>query len=201
MKPNLLGPLGRNYAYPKTTLFSQYCFGITATDSTELPITVAARSKAWTIFARSDPSRSQWPRRLRHELPSPSRMLGSWGRIPLEEWMSVCVYSVVVLSRMQVAALRRADHSCKESYRLYKQRLRNWRRVQGPTKGCRAIDKWLKYSTELRNKIFSEYQVASPAFPGCELELEESCATATDACRQPHINKTALNICKYINYL
>jgi hypothetical protein len=36
--------------------------------------------------------------------------------------MDVCVYvySVFVLSCVQVAALRRADHSAKESYRLYK---------------------------------------------------------------------------------
>jgi hypothetical protein len=40
-------------------------------------ITVAARSKAWTVFARSDASRSQWPSGLRHELSSPGRTLGS----------------------------------------------------------------------------------------------------------------------------
>jgi hypothetical protein len=32
----------------------------------------------------------------------------------------VCVYSVSVLFCVQVAALRRADHSSKESYRLCK---------------------------------------------------------------------------------
>jgi hypothetical protein len=39
-------------------------------------------------------SRSQWPRGLRHELSSPAQTLGSWVRIPLEAWMSVCAYSV-----------------------------------------------------------------------------------------------------------
>jgi hypothetical protein len=39
-------------------------------------------------------SRSQWPRGLRHELSSLPRTLGSWVRIPLKAWMSVCVYSV-----------------------------------------------------------------------------------------------------------
>jgi hypothetical protein len=41
--------------------------------------------------------RSQWPRGLRHELSSLTRTLGSWVRIPLKVWMSVCVYSVFVL--------------------------------------------------------------------------------------------------------
>jgi hypothetical protein len=41
--------------------------------------------------------RSQWPRGLRHEPSSPTRTLGSWVRIPLEAWMSVCVYFVFVL--------------------------------------------------------------------------------------------------------
>jgi hypothetical protein len=36
--------------------------------------------------------------RSRHEPSSPARTLGSWVRMPLEEWMSVCVYSVFVLS-------------------------------------------------------------------------------------------------------
>jgi hypothetical protein len=36
--------------------------------------------------------------RLRHELSSLARALGSWVRIPLKAWMSVCFYSVFVLS-------------------------------------------------------------------------------------------------------
>jgi hypothetical protein len=51
-----------------------------------------------------------------HELSSFARKLGSWVRIPFRAWISVCVYSVFVY----VAALRRADHSFKESYRLCK---------------------------------------------------------------------------------
>jgi hypothetical protein len=42
-------------------------------------------------------SRSQWPRGLWHEPPSPVRKLGSWVRIPFEAWMSVCAYSVCVV--------------------------------------------------------------------------------------------------------
>jgi hypothetical protein len=39
-------------------------------------------------------SPSQWPRGVRHELSLLARTLGSWVRIPLEAWMSACVYSV-----------------------------------------------------------------------------------------------------------
>jgi hypothetical protein len=45
----------------------------------------------WTL-------RSQWPRGLRHEMSSPARNLLSWVGIPLKAWMSICVYSVFVLS-------------------------------------------------------------------------------------------------------
>jgi hypothetical protein len=42
--------------------------------------------------------RSQRRRGLRHEMSSPPQTLGSCVRIPLEEWMSVSVYSEFVLS-------------------------------------------------------------------------------------------------------
>jgi hypothetical protein len=64
--------------------------------------------------------RSQSPRGLRHKASSPAGTLGSWARIPLEAWISMGVYSVFVLSCVQVAALRRADPPSKESYRLCK---------------------------------------------------------------------------------
>jgi hypothetical protein len=41
--------------------------------------------------------RSQWPCGLRHELPSLACTLGSWVRIPLYAWISVCVYSFCVV--------------------------------------------------------------------------------------------------------
>jgi hypothetical protein len=75
---------------------------------------------------------------LRHEPSSPARTLRSWVRIPLETWMSVCVYPVFVLFCVQVAALQRADPPSKESYRLCIG-LRNWKSCQGLTKGCRVI--------------------------------------------------------------
>jgi hypothetical protein len=49
-----------------------------------------------TFFVFSVPC--QWPRGLRYEPSSLARTLGSWVRIALEISMSVCVYSVFVLS-------------------------------------------------------------------------------------------------------
>jgi hypothetical protein len=91
--------------------------------------------------SRYEPERrSQWPRGVRHELSSLARMLGSWVRIPLKAWMSVCFYSVFVLFFVKVAALRQADPPLKESYRLYIG-LRNWKSGQGPTK--RTVEPWI----------------------------------------------------------
>jgi hypothetical protein len=41
---------------------------------------------------------NKWPSRLRHEISSSARTLGSWVRIPLEAWMYVCTPYVFVLS-------------------------------------------------------------------------------------------------------
>jgi hypothetical protein len=49
-------------------------------------------------FYKAMEGRSQWPRSIRQELSSLSRTLESWVRIRLEPCMSVCVYSVFVLS-------------------------------------------------------------------------------------------------------
>jgi hypothetical protein len=57
----------------------------------------------------------QWPRGLRHELSSPAQTLGSWVRIPLETWMSLCIYSVCAVP-CAGSGLRRADPPSKESY-------------------------------------------------------------------------------------
>jgi hypothetical protein len=57
---------------------------------------------------------------MKHEPPSPAQTLGSWVRIPLKAWMSVCAYSVFMLSCVHVAALRQADPPSKESYSLCK---------------------------------------------------------------------------------
>jgi hypothetical protein len=67
----------------------------------------AIQTVVFRVVIRMSPS--QWPLGLRHEPSSPARILGSGVRVPLEAWMSVCVYSVFVLFRMCIAALRRAD--------------------------------------------------------------------------------------------
>jgi hypothetical protein len=66
----------------------------------------AARSKAWTVLDRSK--------------------LGWWVPIPVNAWLSVCVYSVFVLFCVQIAALRWADPPSKGFYRLF-MGLRNWK--------------------------------------------------------------------------
>jgi hypothetical protein len=64
-----------------------------------LPITVAARYKAWTVFARSD--------------------AGIVGLNPNQDMdICVCVYSMFVLCCVQVAALWRADPPSKEGVLL-----------------------------------------------------------------------------------
>jgi hypothetical protein len=88
-------------------------------------------SKLEGLFSTSSATnsfRSQWPRGLRHELSLLTQTLGLWVRIPLEAWMTVCVYSVFMLSCMQVAALRRADppHLCKKKGRAVAQAVSRW---------------------------------------------------------------------------
>jgi hypothetical protein len=81
----------------------------------QAPITVAARSKAWTVFACSN--------------------IGVMGSNPTRG-MDVCVPLLCVW----VAVSRRANPPSKESYRLCIW-LRKWKSDQGPTKGCRAVDR------------------------------------------------------------
>jgi hypothetical protein len=80
---------------PTPQKYSQFTISISETT----PITVAARSKAWFVFARLN-----------------SGIVDSNSTRGMD--VCVCVYSVFMLSC--VAALRRADPPSKESYRLCK---------------------------------------------------------------------------------
>jgi hypothetical protein len=116
-------------------------------------------------------SRSQWPRGLRHELSSPSRTLGSWVRVSLEAWMSVCVYSVFMLLCVVGSGLATGWSPSKESYRL-STRSRIWKSGQGPRKGCRATD---RYAFSLRVRGGSPAVIPSlrrePSAPADRLDL------------------------------
>jgi hypothetical protein len=90
--------------------------------SVYLPLTMTVRSKAWTVFVRSD-----------------AGIVGSNSTQGIDVW--VFVYSVVVLSCVQVAALRRAYHSSIESYRLVEKWVRNNKRGQSPVWAVRTVER------------------------------------------------------------
>jgi hypothetical protein len=85
---------------------------------TFLRVDVSVGLRDW--LSSLEDGRLQWPHGLRHEPSTPAQTLGWWVRIPLEEWMSLCICSVFVLCCVQVAALRRADTSSKKFYKLRK---------------------------------------------------------------------------------
>jgi hypothetical protein len=106
-----------------------------------VPVTVAARSTAWTVFARSDASRSRLPNGLMHELSSLARTLWSRVRIPLRAWMfSVymclfCVCVVVCLGR----GLATSWSLAQESYQLWIDQETEKR--PGPTRAVEPLKK------------------------------------------------------------
>jgi hypothetical protein len=79
----------------------QHFIGYKAVCIADVPVTVVARSKAWTVFARSNVG-----------------MVGSNSTQGMD--ICMCVYSVFVLSCVYVAVLWRAYPPSKESYRLCK---------------------------------------------------------------------------------
>jgi hypothetical protein len=86
---------------------------------------------------------------------SPARTLGSWFRIPLEERMSVCVYSVFAFLCALEAASWRYDRPSTQSYRVFIG-LRNGKSGQGP-EGCRDIKRQKKCRQLSHQAKVSEY--------------------------------------------
>jgi hypothetical protein len=85
----------------------------------ELLITVAARSKAWTVFARSKVRYRGFESQLRHGC--------------------LCAFILFVLSCVQAAALLLADPPSKESYRLCSW----WRNVKAAKVQQRAVEPYI----------------------------------------------------------
>jgi hypothetical protein len=114
-----------------------------ATAELRLPITVAARSKAWTVFARSNPG-----------------IIGSNPTGGMD--VCVCVYSVcVVLCEGSGLAT-----GWSPVHRVLPTvcRLRNWKSGQGPTKGSRAIERITFSSPNEGRRVeglnFGEFEIA-----------------------------------------
>jgi hypothetical protein len=82
-------------------------------------------------------SRSQWPRGLMNELSSVARTLGSWVRIPLKAWLSVCVYSVFRL--LCVCRDLTTGSSPFQGVLATVFGSITWKSDHGPTDGCRVI--------------------------------------------------------------
>jgi hypothetical protein len=76
--------------------------------------------------------------RSKHEPSSPARTLGSWVRIPLEAWMSVCVYCVFALSC--VGSGFATDWSPVQGVLLTVYRIKKVKSGLGP-KGYRSIER------------------------------------------------------------
>jgi hypothetical protein len=86
----------RQYVTPKHRWNSTGLHGVTSQKIILLKFNCLTLH-AWSEYVMSGQSngRSQWPRGLRHEMPSPAFTLGSWVRIPLEAWMFAFILSVL----------------------------------------------------------------------------------------------------------
>jgi hypothetical protein len=81
--------------------------------------------------------------------------------------MYLCLYSVFVLSCVQAVALRLANPTSKESYRLCK-RSWNCNSGQGPTKDCRAIDRKMLIGSVVITEYYVRFRIEC-------LHLEDIC--------------------------
>jgi hypothetical protein len=120
--------------------------------------------------------RSQWLRCLRHELSSPAWTLGSWVRILLKTWMFVCMYSVFVLSCVQVAALGRAHprpRSHTDSFRIKK------------LKWNEAFHDWLMFQSGSNRKERERESWWNENWQGKPKYLEKTCTSTTLSTTNP----------------
>jgi hypothetical protein len=101
---------------------------------------------------------SHWSRSLGHELPSPAQTLESWVRIPFEA-LDVCV-RLFCICAVPYAGSALATGSSPVQGALCK-KIKKLKNSQGPTKGCRAIDRisYLKWSVARMYFIASLVQV------------------------------------------
>jgi hypothetical protein len=78
---------------------------------TDVQVLIFDRSAGVNKFLASMTAANQCLRCLRHELSLSTQTLGSLVQIPFEIWLFLSVSSMFVLSCVQVAALRLADHN------------------------------------------------------------------------------------------
>jgi hypothetical protein len=122
----------------------------------ETPCEGSTHLLQWNYLKYIKLSRSQWLRHWLHPLEHWDRRFESHSR----HWYS-CTFILCLYCPMYVAALRRADHSSKESYRL-SIRLRNWSETKPFTdalcaKGSnRNMNEWMN---EWINEWLNEYKV------------------------------------------
>jgi hypothetical protein len=121
----------------QTHVLPQGLLWITDRYSRDQPITVASRSKAWTIFARSN-----------------AAIVGS----NPTQGMDVCVRLFCVCVVLCVG------NGLATGWSLVQGVLRNWRRGQGPRKGCRVIDEWMNNSRDQGIHFHRTSQTAANVF-------------------------------------
>jgi hypothetical protein len=117
---------------------------------------MTAQSKAWTVFGRSN--------------------AGIVGSNPIQGMhICLCVYSVFVLSGVQATAFGLADHSSKESYRLWKNEYETEEEARAQQKGCRAIfgcvNEWNSLGTDSVVKEPIYWSNTPPVHIPCQMNL------------------------------